>query len=76
MTTKIGDVSPLDPPSALPPDPPPPPSPVPDPLPWAAELPIQLADLPDLIRRYDIRGARVVGELGALTLVYDSTGDD
>jgi hypothetical protein len=68
MTTKIGDVSPLNPP--------PPPSPVPELPPWAAEFPIQLADLPDFIRRYNIRGARVVGELGALTLVYDSIGDD
>jgi hypothetical protein len=40
--------------------------------PWAAELPIDLADLEDFIRRHRIRGARVVVTDQGLALAYES----
>ncbi len=39
---------------------------------WAAELPIELADLEDFIRRHRIRGARVVVTDQGLALAYES----
>lgn len=43
--------------------------------PWAAELPISLNDLADFIRRWKIRGARVLVTDRGLELAYESWGE-
>jgi hypothetical protein len=42
---------------------------------WAAELPVELADLDDFIRRHDIRGAQVVVTDEGLALAYQPEVD-
>jgi hypothetical protein len=43
--------------------------------PWAAELPVELADLVDFIRRHNIRGAQVVVTDEGLALAYQPEVD-